>query len=214
MVKIIIFLNGEYNYSENYIKNLISEEDIVFCADGGANYSYKYNITPKYIVGDLDSIREDVINFYKKKDVIFEKYPKEKDYTDFELILNKIRTEYFDCSYKIYVLGGLGKRIDMTLSNLALMEEHKNLIFLSEKEEIFFIEKSTEICNKKGKIFSIILLDEKVENLTLKGFEYELKDEVLERKKSRLVSNVITKNRANIDFKRGKMLIILGEKEK
>ena len=66
-MKAIIFLNGEYGYEKEFLNEIIDEKDIVFCADGGANYTYKYNIYPNYIIGDLDSIDTVVLDFYKKE---------------------------------------------------------------------------------------------------------------------------------------------------
>ena len=139
------------------------------------------------------------------------KFPKDKDFTDFELILEEISKIEKNRNYlkKIFVVGGLGKRIDMTLSNLFLMEKHKNLVFLEENEEIFYAEKPFALENKKGYGFSIIPISEKVEKLTLKGFKFETDKIDVKRESSRLVSNVICQNEANVEFAKGKLIIIL-----
>ena len=131
-MKAIIFLNGEYGYEKEFLNEIIDEKDIVFCADGGANYTYKYNIYPNYIIGDLDSIDTVVLDFYKKEMVKIIKFDPEKNYTDFELILHEIERYQKDNNIifdNVYVLGGLGKRLDMTLNNINLLEEYKNLTF-------------------------------------------------------------------------------------
>lgn len=208
-MKIIVFLNGEYNYNNNFFEQFIMKDDIIYCADGGAIYAHKYGLLPKYIIGDLDSIDLKILDFYKEKNVLIEKYPCEKDYTDFELVLQKIEKEHSEYEGKIYVLGGLGKRMDMTLSNLALMEEHKNLVFVNGDEKIYYTDKSVEILDKKNYEFSIVLIDEVVESLTLKGFKYEVENKNFERKNSTLVSNIITSNKAIIKFNKGKMLFFI-----
>ena len=43
------------------------------------------NIIPDYIIGDLDSINQNIIEYYKSKSVKFEKFPTKKDETDTEL---------------------------------------------------------------------------------------------------------------------------------
>lgn len=148
---------------------------------------------------------------------IIEKYPKEKDFTDFELILKKIDKMQKDEKIqfeKIYVLGGLGGRIDMTLNNLNLMETYKNLIFLTKDEEIFYKEETFEIENKENYEFSIILLDNVIKELLLKGFKYELDRVTITRKESRLVSNLIISKKAKVCFLKGKVIVILREKNK
>ena len=133
-MKAIIFLNGEYSYEKRFLNEIIDEKDIIFCADGGANYTYKYNIYPNYIIGDLDSIDTIVLDFYKKEMVKIIKFDPEKNYTDFELILHEIERYQRENSIifdNIYVFGGLGKRLDMTLNNINLLEEYQNLTFFS-----------------------------------------------------------------------------------
>lgn len=211
-MKAVVFLNGEYKYSQEFIDNLFDEETVLLCADGGANYAYKYSKRPSYIIGDLDSIDNSVLEYFKTQGINIVKYNPEKDYTDFELILQKIDELEKKNGFKyksINILGALGKRIDLTLSNLFLMENYPNITILSEDEEIFYKDESFSINNRKDYGFSIIPLDEIIEKLTLKGFKYETFDLDVERKISRLVSNIITSDKCKVTFKKGKMLVIL-----
>ena len=88
-MKVCIVLNGEIkNYQKT--KEIILKEkyDHIIGADGGCNHLYKMNIIPNYIIGDLDSINEELISYYKNKNVIFEKYPTHKDETDSEICID------------------------------------------------------------------------------------------------------------------------------
>jgi thiamine diphosphokinase len=211
-MKAIVFLNGEYTYSQGFIDSLFDEDTVLLCADGGANYAYKYNKTPLYIIGDLDSINKEILEYYKSLNVNIVKYNPEKDYTDFELILQKISQLEKDGCFKfnsVNILGALGKRTDLTLSNLFLMENYPNITILTEEEQVFYKEKSFSISDKKNYGFSIIPLNENIKNLTLRGFKYELECADIERKSSRLVSNIITTNMCNVNFTKGKMIVIL-----
>ena len=114
---------------------------------------------------------------------------------------------------KIFVVGGLGNRLDMTLSNLFLMEKYKNIVFLLEDEEIFYAEKPFALENKKDFEFSIVPISENVEKLTLKGFKFETDGIDVKRESSRLVSNVICENEASIEFESGKLIVILKNKK-
>ena len=214
--KYVIFLNGEYKYSQEFMNKLVSENTVCFCADGGANFAFKYGKMPEVIVGDLDSIEKGVLEYYEKKNVLMKKFPKDKDFTDFELILEEISKIEKNRNYlkKIFVVGGLGKRIDMTLSNLFMMEKYKNLVFLQENEQIFYVEKPFVLKNKKECEFSIIPISEKVEKLTLKGFKFETDKIDVKRESSRLVSNVILENEASVEFENGKLIIILKNNNK
>ena len=212
----VIFLNGEYKYSQEFMDKLVSENAVCFCADGGANFAFKYGKMLEVIVGDLDSVEKNVLEYYKSKNVLIKKFPKDKDFTDFELILEEIYKINKNKNYteKIFVVGGLGKRLDMTLSNLFIMEKYKNLVFLHENEEIFYAEKSFVLKNKKECEFSIIPISEKVEKLTLKGFKFETDKLDVKRESSRLVSNVICRDEASVEFESGKLIIILKNNNK
>ena len=295
--KFVIFLNGEYKYSQEFMDRLVSEETICFCADGGANFAFQYGKVPEMIIGDLDSIEKKVLEYYKSKNVLIKKFPRDKDFTDFELILEEINkilgnedfiekifivgglgnrldmtlsnlflmekyknivflledeeifyaeksfvlksknvlikkfprdkdftdfelileeinkiSENEDFVEKIFVVGGLGNRLDMTLSNLFLMEKYKNIVFLLEDEEIFYVEKPFALKNKKNFEFSIVPISENVEKLTLKGFKFETDGIDVKRESSRLVSNVICENEASVEFESGKLIIILKNK--
>ena len=214
--RFVIFLNGEYKYSQEFMDRLVSEETICFCADGGANFAFQYGKVPEMIIGDLDSIEKKVLEYYKSKNILIKKFPKDKDFTDFELILKEINkiSENKNFVEKIFVVGGLGKRIDMTLSNLFIMGKYKNLVFLQENEKIFYAEKSFILKNKKEYEFSIIPISEKVEKLTLKGFKFETDKIDVKRENSRLVSNVILENEASVEFENGKLIIILKNNNK
>ena len=108
--KYVIFLNGEYKYSQEFMDKLVSENAVCFCADGGANFAFKYGKIPEMIVGDLDSIEKKVLEYYKSKNILIKKFPKDKDFTDFELILKEINkiSENKNFIEKIFVVGGLG----------------------------------------------------------------------------------------------------------
>ncbi|MGI6468137.1 MAG: hypothetical protein ACOX0Q_03810 [Syntrophomonadaceae bacterium] len=43
---------------------MIKGSDLIICADGGANYAHEMGLIPAYIVGDMDSIRPEVKEFF------------------------------------------------------------------------------------------------------------------------------------------------------
>ena len=85
-----LFFNGQLRGSKKFYSNLIEkQEGDIYCADGGANIAYQLNLIPKEIYGDLDSIKDEVKDFYAKKNVKFNKLNSKKDYTDSEVVINK-----------------------------------------------------------------------------------------------------------------------------
>ena len=205
-MKAVIFLNGEYDYKDNFLKKIIDKDTDIFCADGGTNYCLEKGYIPKCIYGDLDSIKPEILDKVTEMGIKTEKFPPEKDFSDFELVLEEMGYENYE---KIYVVGALGKRIDFTLNNIFLMEKYNKLVILTEKEEIFFREKSFTITGKAGKTLSMVSLDSEIEGITLNGFKYPLLNRYIKRDSSILMSNVILTDIAEVIFKKGKIIVIL-----
>lgn len=201
-----LFFNGQLRGSKKFYSNLIEKQKgDIYCADGGANIAYQLNLIPKEIYGDLDSIKDEVKDFYAKKNVKFIKFNVEKDYTDSELVLNEIEKKYD----KIYAIAALGGSIDHELTNINLLNRYSNLIFVSQKEKMFKIEKSYNFSNMRNKKVSFIIFSDKVENLTLKGFKYSVENLDLTKGETRCVSNIIEKNEARLTLKNGALLCVV-----
>lgn len=201
-----LFFNGQLRGSKKFYSNLIEKQKgDIYCADGGANIAYQLNLIPKEIYGDLDSIKDEVKDFYAKKNVKFIKFNVEKDYTDSELVLNEIEKKYD----KIYAIAALGGSIDHELTNINLLNRYSNLIFVSQKEKMFKIEKSYDFSNMKNKKVSFIIFSDKVKDLTLKGFKYDVESLDLIKGETRCVSNIIEKNEARLTLKNGALLCVV-----
>ena len=202
-----IFLNGELEGSKEFYKNFINKEKgDIYCADGGAAHLENLEILPLEIWGDFDSVTKEIIDKYRNNKVIIKKFPKDKDYTDGELILQYVSEKYYD---EIIIIGGLGGRIDHSLTNLNLIFKYKNLIFLTEKEKIFSVEKKTELFGINGKIVSFVPFSERVEGLTLEGFKYPLVNYTLYQGDSICMSNVVISDECKITFDSGKLMGII-----
>ena len=201
-----LFFNGQLKGSKKFYSNLIEkQEGDIYCADGGANIVYQLNLIPKEIYGDLDSIKDEVKDFFTKKNVKFIKFNVEKDYTDSELVLNEIEKKYD----KIYTIAALGGSIDHELTNINLLNRYSNLIFITQKEKIFKINKSYEFYNMKNKKISFIIFSDKVKDLTLKGFKYDVENLDLTKGETRCVSNIIEKTEARVILKSGALLCVV-----
>ncbi|WP_336011384.1 thiamine diphosphokinase [Fusobacterium polymorphum] len=201
-----LFLNGELRGSKKFYLDFIeNNKGDIYCADGGANICYELDTIPKEIYGDLDSIKDEVKEFYQEKNVKFIKFQVEKDYTDSELVLNKIQNKYD----VIYCIAGLGGSIDHELTNINLLAKYKNLIFISEKEKIFKIDSKYEFNDMINRKVSFVIFSDKVEALTLKGFKYNVKNLNMKKGETRCISNIIVKNKANLSIESGSLLCII-----
>ena len=89
------------------------------------------------------------------------------------------------------------------------MEKYNKLVILTEKEEIFFREESFTIAEKAGNTHSMVSRNSEIEGITLKEFKSPLSDRYIKRDSSILMSNVILTDKAEIIFKKGKIVVIL-----
>lgn len=202
-----VFFNGELLGSKKYYLDLLKNEPGDFyCADGGANIMEELGLYPKEIWGDLDSVSPTILEKYKDEGVIIKKFPRDKDYTDGELILRYLAEHDYD---KIVVIGGLGGRRDHELSNINLLFMFKNLYLITEEEKMFCIEKYIELDNIKGKTVSFIPFSERVTKLTLKGFKFPLNEYTLVQGSSICMSNVAVEDHCTVSFDEGKLIGII-----
>ena len=202
-----VFFNGQLEGSKEFYTKLINEKKgDIYCADGGANHLEALGIFPLEIWGDLDSVTKEIIEKYRNNNVRIKKFPKDKDYTDGELILQHISKLNYD---EIIIIGGLGGRIDHLLTNLNLIFKFKNLKFVTEKERIFSIEKKAELTGLRGKTISFVPFSEKVEGLTLEGFKYPLNKYILHQGDSICMSNIAVDDICKVTFDTGKLMGII-----
>ena len=203
-----LFLNGELRGSKKFYLDFIEKNmGDIFCADGGANICYELGLTPKEIYGDLDSIKNEVKEFYQEKNIKFIKFQVEKDYTDSELILNEIQNKY----NVIYCIAGLGGSIDHELTNINLLDKYSNLIFISQKEKIFKIDSNYKFNNMINTKISFVIFSDEVKDLTLKGFKYNIENLNIKKGEARCISNIILENEANLLIKSGSLLCVIKE---
>ncbi|MDP4177431.1 MAG: thiamine diphosphokinase [Bacillota bacterium] len=205
----IIILSGGVKPSYKLLIKEINNCDLIICADSGANCLYRYNIIPDYLIGDFDSIDEQILKFFTEKQVIIERYPKEKDSTDTEIAFEKAISLG---ASEIIFLGCTGGRIDHTLGNLGLLKKCLDLkidAYLVDDQNIIFInDKPLVISGTAGENFSIQAFGGTVKNLTIKNAKYELSNYDLYFGDPLTVSNEFIGKNVSIEFDNGILLIL------
>ncbi|MEG2538488.1 MAG: thiamine diphosphokinase [Clostridium sp.] len=207
-MRVCIFVNGEIEFN-NKVRSVIENADILIAADGGGNYTFREGISLDYLIGDFDSISSEVLEHYKSQGTVVERYPSDKDYTDTELCLMKAIEL---SASEVYYIGGIGDRLDHSLSNIHLL--YKTLkkgiksYILSKTADIFICENSLNISGEIGETVSIIPLLSPVNGITLKGFKYLLNDADFEFGDVFGTCNVLEQNKATISIKEGCLIVI------
>lgn len=210
-MKICIVLNGEikdYDYINRIVRT--GSYDYIICSDGGANHAYNMDILPDYIIGDLDSIDKNIIEYYKSNNIKFEKFPTKKDETDTELCIelsDKLKAK------EIHLIGALGGRIDHTIANINLLYyiRKRGIIpkIISEKEEIYIaMNEELIIDGEIGDTISILPIKNDAKDVTLKNLEYPLENYDIKFSRPLGISNVMTNVNCNIKVNEGSLIII------
>ena len=114
-MKAFIYTGGKI-YPEN-ITEKPKADDIVIAADSGFKNATLMGVEPSVALGDFDSLGDGVKDIPKKTEKLT--VPAEKDETDTHIAVDLALARGAD---DIVIIGGLGGRIDHTLSNLAILE--------------------------------------------------------------------------------------------
>ncbi|MEG1311083.1 MAG: thiamine diphosphokinase [Romboutsia sp.] len=216
-MKICIILNGEITDYKSIKQTIVNNNyDYIICADGGANHAYNMGIIPSYIIGDLDSICNDTVEYYKNYGVKFEEFPSKKNETDTELCI--YLANQLDAS-NIDFFGALGGRVDHMLVNINLLFYVRSMNIqtkiISDKEDIYIaIDEEVLINGNKGDIVSIIPIKSDAVGVTLKDLEYPLNDYNMKYSLSLGMSNIMIKSICSINVKKGSLLIIKNKQKR
>ncbi|HAR88622.1 MAG TPA: thiamine diphosphokinase [Ruminococcaceae bacterium] len=200
-----VIISGSPDTNVEEIKSLCTSDDFIVCADSGYSFAKKAGLTPNLIIGDFDSLKEELP---QNTEVV--KLNTHKDDTDTEhCVMECIRRGYKD----FLLLGSIGGRTDHTFANIAtlafLSEYNYNGIARNNGEEIRILkEGSYEMNNKKGIIFSVFPYGCESVNVTYKGAEYMLNNKTLTYNVSRGISNVFVDDEAEITINRGRAILL------
>ena len=200
-----VIISGSPDTNVEEIKSLCTSDDFIVCADSGYSFAKKAGLSPNLIIGDFDSLKEELP---QNTEVV--KLNTHKDDTDTEhCVMECIRRGYKD----FLLLGSIGGRTDHTFANIAtlafLSEYNYNGIARNNGEEIRILkEGSYEMNNKKGLIFSVFPYGCESVNVTYKGAEYMLNNKTLTYNVSRGISNVFVDDEAEITINRGRAILL------
>ena len=203
-MKAFVFAGG--NILPENINEKKSDGDIVIAADSGYNNALSLGFSVDVLVGDFDSLGKE--NLPRGIETIT--LPTEKDLTDTQVAC-EIALERG--AREVVIIGGLGGRLDHTLSNMALLrafDENRVYAYITDGENrIRYINSSSTIIGRsKFKYLSLIADDKLAKGVSVEGCKYPLNNAKLCRNHQFAVSNEIVGNCALISVKKGGLYII------
>ncbi|MGF0094861.1 thiamine diphosphokinase [Peptoniphilus sp. SGI.035] len=207
-MKRALLISGGRQVSKELIEKY--SDRFILVADGGAKLLKKYELEADLLLGDLDSIDEESLDYVKKHSIKLKKFPTKKDFTDTALCVDYLIDEGYD---DLIILGALGTRLDHELANLFYLKKaYRRGIsakIIDNYNEITYVEEGEyEFYKSDKKYFSLISASDKM-NFTTKGLYYEVENlEVNSENPSRAVSNEMLADKAIIKINYGAAFII------
>ena len=208
--RIILFVNGEPP-QESLVRKVLAPGDLVFCADGGAEYAVRIGLQPHRVIGDLDSISAGTLETLQAAGVRIDRYPREKDETDLELALQQACLESPET---ILLIGAFGGRPDHMLANLLVLTQPRcrmiKIVLLKDDSQVTILHSGQDltVCGNSGDILSLIPLTETVCGASLEGVKWELRGERLMLGGRRTISNELAASFAKLKIGSGILAVI------
>ncbi len=204
-----ILVAGGSNPSPEFIKKIIREDDLIVCADRGANYIFNLGIIPDVVMGDFDSISLELLEEWKGKVKVI-KFPPEKDATDTELAIEFME----DRCQEIIMMGCTGTRFDHVLGSVFLLKRlyEKGIKgkIVDMNNSIFYVkEGSHKFYREDKKYISFIPMVDSV--FSTIGCKYTVNNAEISFGSPLGVSNEMVDSESIYEINRGEGLIILSK---
>lgn len=120
-MKTLIISGGtiEDSFAAEYVKEW--KPDYILAADKGMEFCCRTGIMPDCIIGDYDSVNDEILTYFRKKDGIeWHDFEPEKDYTDTEIAVELAAAKR---SSEVHILGATGTRLDHVIGNIQLLKQ-------------------------------------------------------------------------------------------
>lgn len=209
-----IFTGGEV-FADTLSQLSIDGCDGVFviAADSGYQTAKRFGVAPDMLLGDLDSLDKASLSDGELEHIEKIIVSPIKDDTDTQLALD---TAIERGAKRVFIIGGLGGRLDHTLSSVFLLEyaaeRGVECIITDGKNRVQIMcakgEAATLSVGRGYKYLSLVSLSDECMGVSISGVYYPLEGVCLTRKYSYAVSNEITAECASITLCNGVMLVI------
>lgn len=187
-----VLLAGGDAAATDDLRELTQKAVYVVAADSGLKHAKALGVRPDVIVGDFDSVTDDVLAAYR--DIAQVRHPPEKDWLDLELALHHLQDKGLT---HIVIVGGFGSRLDQSLAALLIaarqVQQGLQVRFHSGERQAFVVAEGQQLSLPvaEGRTFSVLsLLNEA--RVSVSGAKYPLAEAVLEFGVGLGVSNIVT----------------------
>jgi thiamine pyrophosphokinase len=202
-VKAVIVADGafpEHNIPLDYIR----KADIIVCCDGSAESLLNAGMIPDAIIGDMDSLSDDLAEKFSDRMFIDEN----QDTNDLTKAVNWCRESGYD---DIVIVGATGKREDHAIGNISLLAEYSeyvNVKIVTDTGIFLSFHKSCKVESVPGQQVSIFSINPETE-ITSAGLRFPLIKRKLRNWWEATLNEAIG-DCFELEFAGGRVLVFLG----
>ena len=176
-----IFLNGSPE-SSDLLGRVAGRADLIVAADGGARYALEAGVVPDLVVGDMDSLGEDLALEVERRGASLERHPVRKDKMDGQLAVLAARERGATAADLLCAGGGrLGALFAVPHILLAAERIGLRSTVVADWGRMFVVEAGYRTVEGEPQdSISIFPLSGPATGVTLEGMEYPLENAILE----------------------------------
>jgi thiamine pyrophosphokinase len=191
------------------LKGRLTGREYVLAADGGARHALALGLTPRKVVGDMDTLTKDELERLRGMGAELLLFPAEKDESDTLLALR----DAVECGYtNIEIWGALGGRFDHSAANVILLihplAAKVRVQLFTWNQRIFLPGRGRIIAGSSGDLISFFPMGEDVTGIRTQGLQYQPKDGILKFKYAVGLSNVMLARECSIAWENGTLLCV------
>jgi thiamine pyrophosphokinase len=206
--KCVVFAGGDLERPE-VLKERLTGREYILAADGGARYALALGLTPRKVVGDMDTLGADELRELRGMGAEILVFPKEKDESDTLLALrNAVESGYAD----IEIWGALGGRFDHSAANIVLLTHPLaagvRVQLFTWNQRIFIPERGQAIDGAPGDLISFFPMGGDVTGIQTRGLQYQPKGGRLKFNYVMGLSNVMLARTCAISWETGILLCV------
>jgi thiamine pyrophosphokinase len=208
-VRAAIFLNGSPD-SSDLLRRVAGFADLIVAADGGTHYALEAGVVPDLVVGDMDSLGEELTLELERLGASLERHPVRKDKMDGQLAVLAARERGATAADLLCAVGGrLGALFSVPQILLAAERIGLRSTVVADRGRIFVVEAgSRTVQGDPQDSVSIFPLSGLATGVTLESMEYPLENASLEPGDTLGFHNELIGTKANVSVEEGALLVV------
>lgn len=207
-MKVIVVANGDIG-DRRKVKEILPKADYVICADGGLEHAEELGLAPDLILGDFDSLADDILQRYRDAGIPIKEYPQDKDKTDTQIAVDLAMD--MGASH-VYILGAFGSRWDHSYANVMLLyklaSSNIEAQIIDDHNTVMLSNGVVRLTGQVGQFVSLLPFGGDVHIAYTQGLKYPLIDKWLPLDFPYGVSNVFVRPNAEIRVGSGWLIVV------